>query len=168
VRRAVSKKPVTVIRSYAQGLSGVHAANPDVKLRLDHDAALPDEPVLLVEYPKPTADPAGRDVWCDAENTDWTTGNAISFQIKPTNAERLSVSFFDRNRVVYTTWIDLQGGAWQSLRIVFADLRPNPYFQPPDAKIGAPLDLSEIKGIAFAPHNQAPGQLAVSRFILTQ
>jgi Carbohydrate binding domain (family 11) len=159
---------VIVIQSYVQGLSGVHAANSEVELRIGHDAALPDEPVLLVEYPQPTDDPAGRDVWCDAENADRTTASAISFQVKPLNPERLSVSFFDRNRVVYTTWIDLQGGVWQPVRILFNELHPNPYFQPPGAKIGAPLDLGEIKGIAFAPHNQGSGQLVVSRFVLTR
>ncbi|HWA76911.1 MAG TPA: carbohydrate binding domain-containing protein, partial [Polyangiaceae bacterium] len=160
--------PVIVIQSYAKGVAGVHTTNPDVKVSIAADSALPNEPVLLVQYPGPTGDPAGRDVWCDAENPDWTSANGIAFQIKPTNPERLSISFFDRNHVVYTTWVDLQGGAWQPVRITFADLRPNPYFQPPDAKTGAPLDLGEIKGLAFAPHHDAPGQFAVSKLVLTR
>jgi hypothetical protein len=138
---------VIFIQSYEKGGSGVRANNPEVKVRIATDSALPNEPVLLVEYPAPTGDPAGRDVWCDAENHDWTAGTGLSFQIKPTNREKLSVSFFDRNHVVYTTWVDLQGGTWQSVRIAFADMRPNPYFQPPDAKVGAPLDLRAIKGL---------------------
>lgn len=157
-----------IIQAYAQGLSSVRAANPDVKLRVGHDPTHADELVLFVEYPRPTDDAAGRDVWCDTEHRDWTTGHAISFRIKPHNPERLSVSFFDRNRVVYTTWIDLQGGIWQPVRVSFDQLRPNPYFQPPDAKTDAPIDVSEINGIAFAPHSQAPGQLTVSRFVLTE
>lgn len=78
------------------------------------------------------------------------------------------MSFFDRNRVVYTTWVDLHGGVWQPVRVVFADLRPNPYFQPPDAETGAPIDVSEIKGIAFAPHSQASGQLLVTKIVLAK
>lgn len=157
-----------VIKSFAKGVSGIRATNPEVKVQIGSDAALPKEPVLLVEYPAPTGDPAGRDVWCDADSVDWTSGSGITFQVKPAKPERLSVSFFDRNRVVYTTWIDLKGGVWQPVRIAFAELRPNPYFQPPDAKTGAPLDLSEIKGFAFAPHHDASGQYALSEFVLTR
>ncbi|MET0794375.1 MAG: carbohydrate binding domain-containing protein [Polyangiaceae bacterium] len=162
------EKPVIVIQAYAQGISGVHAANPDVKVRIERDPAQTDEAVLLVEYPKPTENPAGRDVWCDAEVRDWSTGSAISFQIKPAGPEKLSVSFFDRNRVVYTTWSVLEGGVWQPVRVEFAQLRPNPYFQPPDAKTGAPIDVSDIRGFAFAPHSQASGRLLVTKFVLAK
>jgi hypothetical protein len=160
-------KPVIAVQSYARGLAGVHPANP-VEVRIDRDPELPGEPVLVVEYPERPGDPAGRDVWCDSENRDWTTGRALSFQIKPANPERISVSFMDRNRVVYTAWIDLQGGVWQPVLIRFQQLRPNPYVQPPDAKTGAPMDLSDIGGFAFAPHNRSSGQLRVSRFVLTE
>ena len=63
---------------------------------------------------------------------------------------KLSLSFLDRNRVAYTAWRELQGGVWQLVRIPFDEIRPHPFFQPADAKTGAPLDVSEVKGIAFA------------------
>jgi hypothetical protein len=166
--RAVRDAPVIVVQSYRQGLSSIRAANPAVTTRIERDSALPDEPVLVIEYPPPTADPAGRDIWCDAENTDWTAGRAIAFQVKAANPERLSVSFFDRNRVGYTTWIDLEAGVWRSVRLEFDQLRRNPYFQPPDAKTGAPIDVSEVKGIAFAPHHPGPGRLVVGKFVVTR
>ena len=120
--------------------------------------------MLLVEYPAPTGNPAARDVRCDAEDQNWTAGRAISFEVKPANPLRLSVSFLDRNGVAYTAWTNLQGGVWQVVRIPFAEIRPNPYFQPPGAKTGAPLDVSDVKWIAFAPQDQAPGRLAIGRF----
>ena len=80
----------------------------------------------------------------------------------------MSVSFFDRNHVVYTAWVDLQGGVWQPVRVAFDDVRPNPYFQPPDAKAGAPLDVSDVKGIALAPQSGGSGQLALSAFVVTK
>src|SRR5262245_51012793 len=149
--------PVVVIHEYKDGLSGVRAPNPDIRLNVGRDPAVPEERVLLVEYPPPTNDPAGRDVQCDAENQNWTAGRAISFRIKADHATRLSVSFIDRNRVVYTAWADLTAGTWQIVRIPFADIRPNPYFQPPDAKTGAPLDVSEVKFMAFAPQDKTSG-----------
>ena len=156
-----------VIQTYDARLSGVRAHNPDVELSVGHDPALGEEPVLFVAYPAPTHDPAGRDVWCDAQNQNWSGGHAISFRVKPDHATKLSVSFFDRNRVVYTKWTELQGDVWQTVRVAFEDLRPNPYFQPPDAKAGAPIDVSEVKGVAFAPQDPKSGRLSVSKLIVS-
>ena len=155
-----------VIQAYANGIAGIRTTNPDIKLNVGRDPAVPDEAVLLVEYPAPTGNPAGRDVWCDAENQDWTRGRAISFRAKSDMAIRLSVSFIDRNRVAYTSWTDLQGGAWQTVRIPFDAIRANPYFQPPGAKTGAPIDVSEVARIGFAPQSQTAGRLAISRFVV--
>jgi hypothetical protein len=124
--------------------------------------------VLIVDYPVPTDDPAGRDVRCDAETHDWSGGRAIAFQIKPSQALRLSGFFLDRNNVAYTTWVELKGDVWQPVRITFDDVRPNPYFQPPDAKRGRPLDVSDVKFIAFAPQDRMSGRLAISKFVVVK
>jgi len=164
---SVETKPVIVIQDYADGLAGVRAANADVHLSVGRDPDISDERVLVVEYPAPTGDPAGRDVRCAAENQDWTGGRAISFQIKPSQPVKLSVSFMDRNHVAYTTWTELQGGVWQAVRIPFDEIRANPFFQPPGARTGAPLDVSDVKWIAFAPQDRASGRLTIGRFVVT-
>ena len=61
------------------------------------------------------------------------------------------MSFLDRNRVVYTSWTDLKEGVWQAVRLAVAEMKPNPYFQPPDAKQGRAIDVSDVGFIAFAP-----------------
>jgi hypothetical protein len=160
--------PVAVINDYKDGLSGVRASNPDVRLKIGRDPAVPEERVLLVEYLPPTSDPAGRDVQCAAENQNWAAGRAIAFRIKADHATRLSVSFMDRNRVVYTAWTDLPADRWQVVRIPFADIRPNPYFQPPGAKTGGPIDVSDVKFVAFAPQDQTSGRLTIGRFVVSQ
>ena len=165
-RGRADDKPVTVIHAFAQGLAGVRAANPDVHLSVGRDPSFSDEPVLVVEYPAPGNDPAGRDVRCDAEHHDWSVGRAIAFQIKPSHALRLSVSFIDRNGVVYTSWVELQAGTWQRVRLAFDEMRPNPYFQPPSAKRGAPIDVSDVAFIAFAPQDRSTGSLSIGRFVV--
>lgn len=167
-QRARPASTVAVVQAYRDGVSTGCAANPGVNLAVGRDPLLPDQPVLLVEYLAPTGDPAARDVRCDAEEQDWTAGRAISFQVKPAGPVRLSVSFLDRNGVAYTAWTDLQGGVWQEVRIPFAEIRPNPYFQPPNAKTGAPLDVSDVKWIAFAPQDRASGRLAVGRLVVVK
>ena len=161
-------EPVMVIHDFKDGLTGVRAASPDVHLSIDRGPSIPDELALIVEYPAPTADPAGRDVQCTAQSQDWTAGHAISFQAMPAHDLRLSVSFLDRNRVVYTAWTDLKGGVWQPVRVPFDAIRPNPFFQPPDAKTGAPIDVSDVKFIAFAPQDKTSGRLAIGRFVVSQ
>src|SRR5437764_861985 len=64
------------------------AASSDIKLHVGGDPALPNEAVLFVEYPAASADPAARDVQLAAEGTDWSSGNAIAFRIKPAHAIR--------------------------------------------------------------------------------
>jgi len=159
---------VIVIQDYADGLAGGCAAKPGVLVSVGRDPSISEERVLLVDYPMPTGDPAGRDVQCAARNHDWSAGHAIAFQVKPAHPVRLSVSFLDRNRVVYTTWTELKGDVWQQVRIPFEEIRPNPFFQPPDAKTGAPLDVSDVKAIAFAPQDQASGHLAIGKFVVSR
>jgi hypothetical protein len=160
-------QPVAIIQDYRDGLSSVRRANPEVLVSIERDPALPGEPVLTVDYPAPSEDPAGRDVQCDAQVRDWTGGRAIVFQVKPVHALRLSVSFIDRNGVVYTSWTDLKEG-WQPIRIAFDDIRPNPYFQPPSAKSGTAIDVSDVKFIAFAPQDKTSGRLTISRFVVVK
>jgi len=155
-----------VIRSYADGLAGVRSANPQVKLSVARDPAVSDGAVLLVEYPAASGNPAARDVWCEAEHVDWTAGRAIAFQARAEHAMRISVSFMDRNRVAYTSWSELPAGEWQTVRVAFEQIKPNPYFQPPGAKTGAPLDVSEVKAIGFAPQDPGAGRIAISRFVV--
>jgi len=155
-----------VIQAYSAGLGAVRSTNPDVKLSLEPDAVLSGETVLSVDYPAPTGNPAGRDVWCSAENTNWSAGKAISFQIKADHPMRLSVSFIDRNGVAYTSWVDVAGSTWQSVRIAFDAIRPNPYFQPPGAKTGAPIDVSEVARVGFGPQDTSAGRFTISRLVV--
>jgi hypothetical protein len=167
-RNGAEPGTMAVIQAYADGLAGVRTASPDVHLSLGRDPSIAGERVLLVEYPRPADDPAGRDVQCAAQAQNWTGGRAIAFQIRPDHALRLSVSFVDRNRVAYTAWTDLQGGVWQLVHIPFDEIRPNPYFQPPGAKTGAPLDISDVKSIAFAPQDRTSGRLAIGTFFVSK
>ena len=161
-----SARPAIVIHDYRADLTGVHAANPTVKLTVGRDPDLASEPILLVDYPAPTDDPAGRDIGLDASTRDWTAGRAIAFRVKPAHPIKVSVSFLDRNGVAYTSWTELQGGVWQPVLVAFADIRPNPYFQPPGAKTGNPIDVSEVKWIGIAPQDRASGRLAISTIVL--
>jgi len=152
------------IRSMTADLAGVHIANPQLKRSVEIVSG--QGLVLVVDYPAPGSDSAARDIWFDVENPDWTPGKTIAFTARAKRAIKLSVSFLDRNRVAYTSWTDLRAGEWQTVQIRLAEIRPNPYFQPPDAKQGAPLDVSEVTRIGIAPQDPGAGRLAISRIVL--
>jgi hypothetical protein len=96
---AEAKQAVVVLQDVAAGMSRVHARNPAMKLRIDDNPAIPNERMLVVDYPAPSDDPAGRDVWLDVDQRNWTRGRAIMFQAKPDRPTRLSISFADRNQI---------------------------------------------------------------------
>ena len=157
-----------VLQDFTRGLNGVHARNPAVKLRIDQHPTIPNERVLMADYPPPSDDPAGRDIWLDVEQRDWTRGRTIEFQAKPNHPTRVSVSFADRNHVAFTTWIDLRDTTWQNVRLDFETIRPNPYFQPPNAVSGKPKDLSEVNALGFGPQDPGAGRIAIGRIVLSK
>jgi hypothetical protein len=154
------------IKTYSPELVGVHSENPRVVLSVRADPMDAGDWVLQVEYPGQTADPADRDVWFDVDLQDWTSGRALSFRIRTERDLKLSVSFFDRNHVGYTAWTEVAGGEWRDVQLPFEQMRPNPYFQPEDAKQGAPIDVSLVAGLGVAPHDELSGCLTLGRFAL--
>jgi hypothetical protein len=155
-----------IVQTYRKDLKGIRAANPKVRLQVGRDSAKSNEDVLFVDYPSAGNDPAGRDVHLEAQHRNWSSATGIAFQIWSQRPVRLSVSFVDRNRVAYTTWVEADGSGWQPINLPFRDIRPNPYFQPPGAQVSAPIDVSDVNAISFAPQDTAAGRFALTRFVL--
>ena len=127
-----------------------------------------DKQLLVVEYPRPTDDPASRDVWIDVEQRDWSGARAIEFQARSEHPTRLSVSFLDGNRVAYTHWSDLVGTGWHTVRVVFDSIKPNPYVQPPDANKDVTLDVSSMSSVGLAPRDSTTGTLWIRKLLLVR
>lgn len=163
--RAEAAPPI-VIQSFRGEIFSACTSKSDLRLSAGRDSAIAGQAVLVVEYPMPSGDPAARDVQCVAEHRNWSAGRAIAFQIKTEHAMRFSLSFFDRNRVAYTAWRDLKGGEWQLIRVPFDEIRPNPYFQRPDARTGAALDVSDVSAVGFAPQDQTSGRFIIGPIVV--
>src|SRR5262245_6940384 len=112
-----ARQAVAVLQDFTAGMARVHARNPAIKLRIDDHPTIPNERMLVVDYPAASGDPAARDVWLDVDQRNWTQGRAITFQAKPDRPTRLSISFADRNHVAFTMWIDLRDTTWQTVRV---------------------------------------------------
>jgi hypothetical protein len=152
-----------LVRSHAGGLRGVRVgSNATVAVRRDPEAG--GDPVLAVSYGAQGEDPADRDVWCDTGVRDWSGARALVFRVRSDEPLHLAVSFFDANGVGYTAWADTRGGGWEEIRVALDTIQPNPYFQPPTAKLGAPLDLHDVRSLGFAPQVPDPGRFVVAAF----
>ena len=163
----VLAQTVIVINSLATPAS-VRVNSPDVHVMMGSDASLPGERVLTVVYPAASANPAARDVQVTAEQTDWSAGRGLVFRANAEHPMRMSLSFIDRNHVAYTAYVNLLGNGWQQVAIAFDQIQPNQFFQPPDAKKGSAIDVSEVKAIGFAPQEKGAGRLAVTAFTVVK
>lgn len=155
-----------IVQDYSAGLSQLHPASAALQFSVTESPEL-GEQILTVKYPAATSDAAARDMNCDTINQDWSSGSALTFQIKPALDLNFSLSFLDRNGVAYTSYTSLQGGVWQSVRVAFVDIKPNAYFQPPGAPNPAPkIDVSKVTGIGFAPQTAGEGSYAVGEVVV--
>src|SRR5262245_15422572 len=107
VTQSADTRALAVIQGFMSGTAAVHTRNPDVKLSVERDPASSSERILVVDYPPSSNDPSARDVAFDLDERNWTRGRELVFQIKSAHPSRISISFLDRNHVVYTTWSDL-------------------------------------------------------------
>lgn len=146
----------------------VKVATTNVLAVVGADASLPGQRVLTVTYPAASSNPAARDVQIAAEKTDWSSGQGLVFKARAEHPMRISVSFIDRNHVAYTALVNLTSSNWEDVAIAFDQIEPNPNFQPPDAKKGSAMDVSDVKFIAFAPQEKGAGRVSVTAFTVVK
>ena len=127
-----------------------------MKLRVDRDSTAGGEPVLLIDYPARSSDPAGRDVYFEAAHRDGQReARSAPHQFIACNLGVRLVSRPESRCVHRVDGIEARRGTRSgSGSAMFGE---NPYFQPPDANRGAPLDVSDVGGIGLAPQDSASG-----------
>ena len=98
-------------------------------------------------------------MWVRAGGNDWAGVNApgantLFIRIYCKSAMEISVSLTDKNGGQYTT-IDkipsTAGGKWETVAIPLSSFKLDPYYQPPTAVKGAPMDFSLIKQFNLQP-----------------
>jgi len=99
-------------------------------------------------------------LWVRAGGSDWSRvtvpAGAKNLYIKGYCKQplELSISLSDKNGGQYTTMGTLptfKGGKWETVVIPLADFSLDPYYQPPEAVKGAPMDFTQIKQFNIQP-----------------
>jgi hypothetical protein len=98
---------------------------------------------------------------------DWSKAKTLNLRVESSQPETLSVAFNDANQVAYT--VDLpttKGKGWETLSIPMGAFEVNKYYQPPQAKKAAVLDLSRIESFNVGLHNAGKGSIKVDDLTL--
>ncbi|GEM_PF-528302 len=88
----------------------------------------------------------------DWNGQDWTGAKAVRFLLYSKVPQVMGFTFKDKNNNQYTAdGPSTKGTGWETVRIPLGSFKLDPYYTPPDAVKGAPLDLSAVKSFNFQP-----------------
>ena len=83
---------------------------------------------------------------------DWRGSKALELEVDTREPLQFQVGFNDANQNAYVAQSDpTRGKGWEKIEIPFDHFTLNPFYQPPGARKGAPLDLSHIETFNLSP-----------------
>ena len=158
------KGPKVVAQDFA--LLGKNACGPyadkesgtAIQMTVEKDPADPDRRVGVFKYDLKNCGWCGYwmrsgDFW---GGQDWRGAQSLSLEVYTEAPTAIFVSFNDANQNSYSAVAPkTKGGAWETVSIPFSKFKLDEYYQPPEAKEGAPQDLSKIETFNIAP--KTPG-----------
>jgi hypothetical protein len=84
---------------------------------------------------------------------DWSGAKKVTCKIYSQEPLFIEFGFNDANQNAYVAHFPMtQGKGWETLSIPFDKFDLNEFYQPPEGKKGAALDLSHIETFNIAPH----------------
>jgi hypothetical protein len=93
---------------------------------------------------------------------DWSAGKSLTLRVQAAAPVDLELAFNDANQNAYLApAVHYDGKGWQTLTVPLAGFQLNAYYQPPEAKKGAPLDLSHIETFNIGVKTTGQGRFLV-------
>lgn len=82
------------------------------------------------------------------DGQNWNGGKTLSFNLYCKQPLVIGLAIKDKNNNQYVANSSMsKGGNWEKITVNLADFKLDPYYTPPDAIKGAPLDLSAVKSL---------------------
>lgn len=98
---------------------------------------------------------------------DWSGAKSLHLWVKSSAPTSLELAFNDANQNAYLApAVQTQGHGWEALVVPFDGFKLNEYYQPAQAKKGAPLDLSHIDSFNIGVKSPGKGSFLVDDVIL--
>jgi hypothetical protein len=113
--------------------------------------------------------------WCGAwmragddwMGQDWNGAKSVELRVYSKEPLVLELAFNDANQNAYlSTGGVTTGKGWETLKVPFSSFVLNPYYQPPQAKKGAALDLSHVETFNVAPKTEGKHSFQVDDILL--
>ncbi|HUO58619.1 MAG TPA: carbohydrate binding domain-containing protein [bacterium] len=90
---------------------------------------------------------------------DLSKATTIVFKAKATLPGELQFEFKDKYNVQYMVKVKVPSAAWSEVRIPVVSFIKNPYYTPPNAELGHPMDLSKVNGMNVGPQADGAGEM---------
>ncbi len=104
------------------------------------------------------------DVW---GGQDWTGAKDMVLEVYSETPLEFNLGFNDAGQCAYVAQSPpTKGKGWEKIVIPFDYFKLNPYYQPPEAKKGAALDLSHIETFNLAPVTAGEHEFRVRKITL--
>ncbi len=93
-------------------------------------------------------------------SADLSKSGALKFMAKSTVAGEIQMALKDAYNVQYVASFQV-GTSWAEANIPLASFIKDPYYTPPEAVTGHPMDLSKTSGMNLAPHMVGPAVILI-------
>ena len=130
------------------------------------NSKVPGKKFLLINYNLVQGGYCG--MWYKAGNfdADLSGASAIYVTVYCKSPIVLGMALLDKNHNQYVADLpSTQGGKWETVSVPLSSFHLDPYYAPPDAVKGAPMDFSLVKTFNFQPKTVGKFTLAVDSVI---
>lgn len=149
----------TLLDKRAYGVFTDGKKGSDLRLDVVRDPERAERQIIDLHYDLKAGGWCGVWLRCgdEWEGQDWSKGRKFVFTVHTTEALSLEFGFNDVNGNAYVALApQTKGNGWETLSFPLDSFQLNPYWQPPEAKKGAPRDLSSIETFNIAPKTAGP------------
>jgi hypothetical protein len=84
-------------------------------------------------------------------SADLSKNDSIKFKAKTNSPGEIEMAFKDTYNVQYIARFSVSSKDWTEITVPFSAFNKDPYYTPPEAVLGHPMDLSKATGMNFAP-----------------
>jgi sialate O-acetylesterase len=97
-------------------------------------------------------------LWRNA-SYDLSGKKKMIFQARATLPGEVQVALKDKWNVQYVAKVQVRFKQWTKIKISFSDFEKDPYYTPPNAEPGHPMDFSQVSGMNFGPQAKGKGEI---------
>ena len=131
---------------------------PKLSFELDKGPEKGQKAVKLTFDLKPGGGFCG--LWHNA-SYDLSQASTIVFMAKTSLPGEVQVSLKDKWNVQYVTKVAVKSDDWTEVKIPLSSFIKDPYYTPPEAQLGHPMNFSKVTGMNFGPQASGAGDLWV-------